>query len=324
MDASVIASNLLAPQILFFVLGALAVLAKSDLEIPQPVSRGLSFYLLVAIGLRGGAELAHAGVTAATVAPLAVGAFAGAALPVVSFRWLRRKLSAADAAAVAAAYGSVSAVTFISACSFLEDRGTPWSGHMVAAMALMESPAILVGVALARASDPERRGAPIPLRALAHEAFLNGPVVLLLGSLAIGLVAGPKGWQGVEPFVHAPFKGVLCLFLLDMGIAAARRLSGLRAAGPGLALYAVAAPLVHGAVGVAAAHALGLGPGDSLLLTVLFASASYIAVPAALRVALPQADPGVYLPPALAVTFPLNIAVGIPLWMAVIDRLRAA
>lgn len=342
MDASLILANLLTPAILCFFLGMAATLLRSDLEVPQPVSKALSLYLLFSIGMHGGVELSHAGFSLTALAPLGVGAAASALLPIASFAILRRRLGSADAAAVAATFGSVSVVTFISACAYLEDRGTPWSGHMVAAMALMESPAILVGVLLARRaggairavgagapadaeSAPRAPAAPAAsVKSVLHEAFLNGPVLLLLGALAIGLVTGEKGWKSVEPFAHAPFKGVLCLFLLDMGIVAARRLGGLRESGAFLAVYAVAAPLCHAALGILAARALGMPPGDALLLCVLLASASYIAVPAALRIALPDANPGVYVPMALAITFPFNIAFGIPLYAAVIERVWAA
>lgn len=332
MDASLILSNLLTPAILCFVLGMAATLVRSDLEVPQPVSKALSLYLLFSIGMHGGVELSQAGLSISALAPLAVGAAASALLPITSFAVLRRRLGSADAAAVAATFGSVSVVTFISACAYLDDRGMPWSGHMVAAMALMESPAILVGVLLARRAGGAigaigAPGAPVAsatpassVKTILHEAFLNGPVLLLLGALAIGLLTGEKGWKSVEPFAHAPFKGVLCLFLLDMGIVAARRLGGLRESGAFLAVYAIGAPLVHAAIGIVAARALGMAPGDALLLCVLLASASYIAVPAALRIALPDANPGVYVPMALALTFPFNIAVGIPLYMSVIER----
>jgi len=319
MDAGLILGNLLTPPILFFLLGMAATLVRSDLEIPQPVTRALSLYLLFAIGLHGGAELARAGMGTTTLAPLGAGMLASALFPLVSFALLRRRLGAADAAAIAATYGSISAVTFVTATSFLDDRGTAWSGHMVAAMALMESPAILVGVLLARrhgASDGNGG-----LRVLLHEAFTNGAVFLLLGSLAIGWLGGEKGWASVAPLAHEPFKGVLCLFLLDMGLIAARRLKALRESGGLLIGYALLAPLVHAALALAAARVLDLSPGDALLFTVLCASASYIAVPAALRMSLPQANPGLYLPMALAVTFPLNIALGIPLYFALIQTL---
>jgi len=323
VGTDLILGNLLTPPILFFALGMLATLLRSDLEIPAAVTKALALYLLFSIGMRGGAELAAAPLSPSTFLPLALGVAASALLPLVSFRMLRQRLGAADAAAVAATYGSVSAVTFATACAFLDDRGTPWSGHMVAAMALMESPAILVAVLLARrhgAVAPPAAG--VPHRSLLAESFSSGPVLLLLGSFVIGAIGGAKGWASVEPFAHAPFKGVLCLFLLDMGLVAARRLSDLRGAGGALLAYAVGAPLAHAALGIGVSSLAGLAAGDALLLTVLFASASYIAVPAAMRMLLPQANPGIYLPMALAVTFPFNIALGIPLYLAVLDGLR--
>ncbi len=344
MDWSLISSNLLTPPILFFALGMAATLLRSDLEIPQPFTRALSLYLLFAIGMHGGVELASAGFAPASLLPLAVGIVASACFPLTTFLLLRRRLGPADAAAIGATYGSISAVTFVTACSFLDDRQVAWSGHMVAAMALMESPAILVGVLLARragvgagavvgmsagvgpGASAEPGAAPGhvghgSVAALLREAFLSGPVFLLIGALAIGALVGEKGWRSVAPFAHEPFKGVLCLFLLDMGMIAARRLSALRTSGPLLLGFAVVAPLLHGALAVAAAHMLGLGRGDALLLTVLCASASYIAVPAAIRSMLPEANPSLFLPMSLAMTFPFNIALGIPLYMAAIDAL---
>jgi hypothetical protein len=320
MDASLILSNLLTPAVLFFGLGVAAKLLRADLDIPAPVTKGLSLYLLFAIGLRGGAELSAAGVSLGTLAPMIVGVAASALLPLASFAILRRRLGPADAAAVAATFGSISAVTFLTTCAFLEDRGAPWSGYMVAVMALMESPAILVGVILARRGSAATGAARTPLRSIVHEAFLNGPVFLLLGSLLIGTLAGEKGWHSLEPFAHAPFKGVLCLFLLDLGLIAATRLDALRGAGTFLVSFATLVPLAHAALGIAAAYAIGLAPGDALLLTVLLASASYIAVPAALRIAIPTANPSIYLPMALGITFPLNIVIGIPLYWLVIER----
>jgi len=321
VDLGVVVGNLLTPQILFFFLGMAATVVRSDLEIPQPVTRGLSLYLLFAIGLHGGVELASAGLRPATLAPLLAGVAFSALFPVASFALLRRRLGAADAAAIAATYGSISAVTFITATSFLDDRGAPWSGHMVAAMALMESPAILAGVLLARryGEGADDKGA--SLRTLLHEAFTNGAVFLLLGALAVGVLTGEKGWEGVAPFAYVPFKGVLCLFLLDMGLIAARRLRALRDSGTVLVGYALLAPMAHAAIGLAVAWAMGLPEGDALLLVILCASASYIAVPAAMRMSLPQANPSLYLPMALAVTFPVNIALGIPLYYSLIEAL---
>lgn len=322
MDWSLIVGNLLTPAVLFFALGLLATLLRSDLEIPQPVARGLSLYLLFSIGMHGGVELASAGVSAATLLPLAGGVVASTLAPLVAFGLLRKRLGAADAAAIGATYGSISAVTFVTACSFLDDRGVSWSGSMVAAMALMESPAILVGVWLARragvgADAKHAHGS--RTGELVREAFLNGSVFLLIGSLLVGLLAGEKGWQSVAPFASAPFKGVLCLFLLDMGLVAGRRIGALRESGPLLLGFALGFPLASATLALIAARAMGLGSGDALLFTVLCASASYIAVPAAVRTALPQANPGLFLPMSLAVTFPLNIALGIPLYMATIE-----
>jgi len=322
VDWSLIAGNLLTPAVLFFALGLLATLLRSDLEIPQPVARGLSLYLLFSIGMHGGVELSRAGASASALLPLAGGVIASMLVPLVAFALLRRRLGAADAAAIGATYGSISAVTFVTACSFLEDRGVAWSGTMVAAMALMESPAILVGVWLARRAGVGAEGGQPPesrTGELVREAFLNGSVFLLIGSLLVGLLAGEKGWQSVAPFAHEPFKGVLCLFLLDMGLVAGRRLGALRESGPLLLGFAVGFPLVSATLAVIAARAMGLGQGDALLFTVLCASASYIAVPAAVRSALPQANPSLFLPMSLAVTFPLNIALGIPLYMAAIE-----
>lgn len=324
MDWSLITGNLLTPPILFFALGMAATLLRSDLEIPKPITRAISLYLLFAIGMHGGVELAAAGFAPAALLPLGVGMVASAAFPLATFALLRRKLGPADAAAIAATYGSISAVTFVTACSFLDDRQIPWSGHMVAAMALMESPAILAGVLLARRAGVGAGDAATghgSMSALLREAFLSGPVFLLIGALGIGALVGEAGWKSVAPFAHEPFKGVLCLFLLDMGMIAARRLGDLRASGPLLLTFALGAPLAHASLALAAAYALGLGRGDALLLTVLCASASYIAVPAAIRATLPQANPSLFLPMSLAMTFPFNIALGIPLYMAVIDAL---
>lgn len=325
MDAGLILDNLLTPPVLFFALGMAATLLGSDLEIPQPVTRGLSLYLLFSIGMHGGVELAAAGLSLDALTPLAAGVAASALVPLGAFALLRRRLGVADAAAIGATYGSISAVTFITACSFLDDRQVAWSGTMVAAMALMESPAILVAVLLARragvAATPEEGEDSGARGGLVHEALFNGPVFLLLGSLLIGILSGEKGWQAVAPFAYEPFKGVLCLFLLDMGLIAARRLRALRDSGPTLMAFAVGVPLVNAALAIGASHLMGLSRGDALLFTTLCASASYIAVPAAIRLTLPSANPSLFLPMSLAMTFPFNVALGIPLYMIVIDML---
>ncbi|MBD3220694.1 sodium-dependent bicarbonate transport family permease [bacterium] len=321
MDASLILGSLLTPPILLFLLGMVAALVRSDLDIPQPITRGMSLYLLFAIGMHGGVELSRSGFTVATLLPLAAGVVASALVPIAAFAILRARLGTEDAAAIAATYGSISAVTFITASAFLDDQGVSYGGHMVAAMALMESPAILVGVLLARRFQDTADGEAATNRALGpllREAFLNGPVFLLIGSLLVGVVTGDEGWAMVKPFAYEPFRGVLCLFLLDMGIIAARRLDALKASGVFLGSFALLAPLVNAALAIGVSSLLGLSVGDALLLTVLCASASYIAVPAAVRVALPRANPSLYLPMALTLTFPFNIALGIPLYYAVI------
>lgn len=314
------AGNLLTPPVLFFLLGMAATLMRSDLEIPEGVKKGMSLYLLFAIGMHGGVELSRGGLQMTTLTPLAAGVLAGGLTPLLAFVFLRKRLTAENAAAVAATYGSISAVTFITACSFLDGQEVRYGGHMVAAMALMEAPAILVGVLLARRFGARAgSGHDASIREMARESVMNGPVFLLLGSLGIGILTGDAGWEAVKPFAYDPFKGVLCLFLLDMGLVAAKRLDDLQRQGTFLMAFSIAFPLVMAALGLCGAYAMGLGRGDALLFIVLCASASYIAVPAAARVAIPRANPGLYLPMALGVTFPFNIALGIPLYFALIQ-----
>ena len=322
MDLSLLGQNLLAPPVLFFAAGVLAVALRSDLEIPQPLPRLFSLYLLLAIGFRGGAELRHAGLSGDALRALGAGLAMSVAVPLIAFPLLRRKVSTPDAGAIAAAYGSVSAVTFITATAFLERLSIAYGGYMVAALAVMESPAIVVGVMLVRrhAPSPDSHAS---TRALLHDAFLNGSVFLLLASLAIGLASGEQGRNALRPFTDALFPGILCLFLLDMGMVAARRLADLRKAGVFLVGFALLAPLASAAAAIALSRLAGLGAGDALLLTVLCASASYIAVPAAMRIAVPEANPGLFLPLAIGVTFPFNVAVGIPLYLELLRWLGA-
>jgi hypothetical protein len=322
LDLAVVADNLLAPAVLFFAAGAVATWVKSDLEIPPPIPKLLSLYLLLSIGFRGGAELAHGGFAGDTVPSLLAAMLLAFVVPVVAFYVLRRKVSVPDAGAIAATYGSVSAVTFITATAFLDKLAIPYGGHMVAAMALMESPAIVVGVLLVRLHS-DRSGPRPPMRALLHDAFLNGSVFLILSSLVVGAVASESGRAKLLPFTEEIFAGMLCLFLLDMGLVAARRLKDLRAAGAFLVGFAIATPVVSAAAAIGLARLLDLPLGDALLLTVLAASASYIAVPAAMRIAVPEANPGLTLPLALGVTFPLNIAVGIPFYLFALKALGA-
>ena len=309
--------NLLSAPILFFLLGAIAALIRSDLAIPGQISKALSLYLLIAIGVHGGVELSAAGIDGRLIATLGVAMASSAIVPMWAYPLLKKSLGGANAAAVAACYGSVSAVTFVTACAYLTSINIEFSGAMVAAMALMESPAIVVGVALARTGD--RSGEGINWKAMAHESLTGGPVVLLLGGLLIGVIIGKEGWEELKPFAKYPFKGILCLFLLDMGMVAAQRIGALRGRGWVLWVFSFVAPVVHGFVGIAVAYLLGLQPGDALLLAILFGSASYIAVPAAMRLSVPKADPGLYVPMALGLTFPFNVIIGIPLHYAVIS-----
>ncbi|MEO1009180.1 MAG: sodium-dependent bicarbonate transport family permease [Planctomycetota bacterium] len=322
MDPSALTQNLLSPPILFFGLGLVAALIRSDLTIPPAVARALSIYLLVAIGFHGGYELQRSGMDASVVSTLAVAMLSSTLLPVLGYLVLRTRLGTADAAGIAACYGSVSAVTFITAVGFLERAGTEYGGHLIAAMALMESPAIVTGIVLASLARRSQRDSSVERpqwRTMAHESLANSAIVLLLGSLVIGYLSGESGWATMKPLVKDPFQAVLCLFLLDMGLVAARRLGDLRRSGVFLVAFALLAPPVQAAIGIVAARGLGLEPGDALLLSVLFGSASYIAAPAALRLALPAANPSLFVPLSLGVTFPFNIIVGIPLYAMLID-----
>jgi uncharacterized protein len=322
MTLQLLVDNLLSPPILFFALGVMAVAARSDLEVPQPIAKFLSLYLLFAIGLHGGHALAQSGVTIHVATSLGAALVMAVVVPVYSFYLLRLRVDASNAAAIAATYGSVSAVTFVTAAAFVQRVGIDFGGHMVAAMALMEAPAIVIGVLLLRTSTRAvpGRGAP-PLAELLREACLNGSVVLILGSLVIGLVTGDRGWAGMQPFAGDIFKGMLAFFLLDMGILAARRLRDLRAGGWFLPAFALGMPLLNAALGVAVAYLAGLPTGDAIMFVVLCASASYIAVPAAMRLAIPEASPSLYVSLSLGITFPFNIVLGIPLYAWVVRTL---
>ncbi|MBX3706761.1 MAG: sodium-dependent bicarbonate transport family permease [Pseudomonadales bacterium] len=321
--------NLTSPPLLFFFLGAAAALVRSDLEIPAPVAKFLSLYLLFAIGFKGGVALSGDALDGRAWAGLLAALGLAAAVPLYAFAILKRRLGIADAAALAATYGSISAVTFVTATSYLDGAGIAWGGHLVAAMALMESPAIIIGILLYRLYGERGPGeqAGIDWRELGRESCLNGSVFLIVGSMLIGWITGQRGMTALAPFVGELFTGMLCLFLLDMGIVAARRLRDMRLGRMGLGEgagipflfgFAILFPLFNAVVAGSIATLLGLPEGDALLLTVLGASASYIAVPAALRLALPEANPSLYLPMSLAVTFPFNLLVGIPLYHQVL------
>ncbi|EMR01760.1 sodium-dependent bicarbonate transport family permease [Cesiribacter andamanensis] len=317
MNLSLLIDNLTSPALLFFLLGILAVRLKSDLEIPQNSSKFISLYLLFAIGFNGGRELAHSQLSLEIGWSVLFGVLSSCLIPLYTFFLLRKKLSAENAGAIAAAYGSISAVTFVTAVTFLELQKIPYSGHMVAIMALMEAPAIVVGVLLVRLFGEKDSAAP-GIRSMLGHSFTNGSVLMILGSLAIGVLASEKHAQGIEPFTTDIFKGFLALFLLDMGIVSGRKLNDFLKSGWFTSAFAVLVPLLNGCVvallsGLVTAHA-----GDRFMLAVLAASASYIAVPAAMKIAVPRANPGLYLPMALAVTFPVNITFGMPLYLSII------
>ena len=311
----------ISPPVLFFVLGMVAALVRSGLRIPKAISKLLSLYLLWAIGFTGGVKIAQSGLDQQALLAILIGLVFAAATPLVVFAIMRRRLGIHDAAATAAAFGSVSAVTFLTAASILDQEGVPYGGHMVAVMALMESPAIVVAVILLRRAehraDPSRESASRGgWGRLLHEAFLNGPVLLLLGSLVIGLVTRERGFEAFKPLCKDLFNGVLVFFLLDLGLLAARRLRNFLSRGWFLVGFGVAMPPVAAAVALSLAYLARLELGDAFLLAVLAGSASYIAVPAAARIAIPKADPSIHIGLSLAVTFPFNVVVGIPLYLA--------
>jgi hypothetical protein len=317
----------ISPPVLFFVLGAIAALVRSDLRVPRAVTKLLSLYLLWAIGFTGGVKIAASGFDRDAMVAIALGVSLAATMPLALFSLLRLKLSVHDAAAVAACYGSVSAVTFLTASSILDDAGIDYGGHMVAVMALMESPAIVVSILLLRKAQEKDAGTGVGVGVdaaprvgwgtILHEAFLNGPVLLLLGSLVIGLVTRERGFEAFKPLCKDLFNGVLVFFLLDLGLLAARRLRSFLSRGWSLVAFGLAIPPVAAAIALGLARVGGLPLGDAVLLAVLASSASYIAVPAAARIAIPKAEPSVYIGMALAVTFPFNVVIGIPLYLSV-------
>jgi uncharacterized protein len=321
MDTTVLIHNLTNPTLLFFLLGVFAAIVKSDLEVPPGSIKFISLYLLFSIGFRGGQELAHASFGYEIYATLIFSLCLAVIVPIFSFFILKRRLSVYDAGAVAAAYGSVSAVTFISAAAFLDNLNMHYGGHMVASMALMEAPAIIIGVYLIRQYSTERheQRQSGQFRKLIHESFTNGSVLMIIGSLVIGLIADTKQAEGIKPFTSDIFKGFLAVFLLDMGMVAARRFKAFLSYGLFVTVFAIAIPLLNGVLTAWLSGYCGFEAGDRLMLSILAASASYIAVPAAIRYSVPQADPGLYIPMALGVTFPFNITVGLPLYWAIVN-----
>jgi uncharacterized protein len=319
MEFQILFSNITNPVLLFFVLGIVAVTLKSDLEIPANSSKFISLYLLFAIGFKGGQELAHSGFNTEIVYSLIFGVLLASLIPLYTFFILKSKLSISDAAAVAAAYGSVSAVTFVAAISFLEMQNITSGGHMVAVMALMESPAIIVGVILMMLFEKDKSNSKkMNLKSVIHHSFTNGSVILILGSLIIGIIADTKQAEGIKPFTTDIFKGFLAIFLLEMGMVTARRFTTFIKYGWFVTLFAIFIPAINGCVVAYISQFITPEPGNRFLFAVLAASASYIAVPAAMKLSAPKADPGLYLPMALGVTFPFNITIGMPLYLIIV------
>lgn len=318
--------NLTSPPLLFFLLGTAAALFRTDLEIPDQIAKFLSLYLLMAIGFKGGVALASSAWNVEMLTGLGVALLMSIVVPIYVFYWLKRTASVADAAAIAATFGSISAVTFVTTTSYLDANGIEWNGYMVAAMALMESPAIIIGLLLYRLHQSKGSTSEFDFKELIRESFLNGSVFLIVGSLVVGLIASEDGKAMVSPFFKDLFLGILCLFLLDMGIVAMRRLKEMRRAGKSskrvkplqLVVWGLVLPIVNVVLVLPMVILFGISEGDAVLLIVLSASASYIAVPAALRLALPEANPGNYLGISLGVTFPFNLIIGIPLYHSLV------
>jgi hypothetical protein len=319
MNLSLLAENLTNPALLFFILGITAVLIKSDLEIPSNSSRFISLYLLFAIGFKGGQELSHEHMNAEILWSMGFGLLLSALIPLASFFLLRIKLNVFDAAATAAAYGSVSAVTFVTAITFLEFHKINSSGHMVAVMALMESPAIIVGLMLLSIFRKEQGNTQFELGSVLKHALTNGSVVLILGSLFIGFLADAKQAEGIKPFTNELFKGFLAIFLLDMGISSGKKLKSFFAYGWFPIVFALVIPLINGIITAYISAWVTPESGNRFIFAVLAASASYIAVPAAMKISAPEANPGLFLPMALAITFPMNITIGFPIYYSIIQ-----
>ena len=318
MNADLLISNVTNPAFLFFILGILAVKLKSDLEIPPNSSKFISLYLLFSIGFKGGQELSHETFSSEIAVSMVFGIALSLLIPIYTFFILRRKFNVYDSGAIAATYGSVSAVTFVTAASYLEMQKMQLHGHMVAIMALMESPAIIAGLFLMSVFNKEEKNK-ISLGPVFKHSFTNGSVLLILGSLVIGFVASAKQAEGIKPFTTDIYKGFLAIFLLDMGIISGRKLSSFTSNGWFPLIFAIVVPLINGCVVAWASSFVTTDISNRFILSVLAASASYIAVPAAMKIAAPEANPGLFLPMALAVTFPLNITIGMPLYLSLIN-----
>lgn len=319
MNLSLLIENLSNPALLFFVLGIVAVSLKSDLAIPQNSSKFISLYLLFSIGFNGGQELSHEPFTSEIGYSMLLGIGISMLIPIYTFFILKRKLSVFDAGAIAAAYGSVSAVTFVTGVSYLEAHDLPFHGHMVAIMALMESPAIIIGLILISKFNKDS-STNISKRSVLKHSLTNGSVLLIIGSLLIGFVASDTQAEGIKPFTTDLFKGFLAIFLLDMGIASGKKLKSFFSFGWFPFAFAIIIPLINGVLFAVLSQYVTSDVSNRFMFAILAASASYIAVPAAMKITVPQANPGLFLPMALALTFPVNITLGMPIYLLVIQN----
>lgn len=311
-------TNLNSPPILFFILGFIATVVKSDLNIPEVIAKGLSIYFMIAIGFKGGSELAKTGFTNDVLITAGGSLFLGCLIPVFAFYILKLiiKVDETNAGAIAAHYGSVSVVTFVTAAAFLEKEGIRYDGFMVGMMALMESPAIFISLLLVRLSGKKEKNEAVAYQPseIVKESLFNASVVLLTGSLLIGYSTGASGYEMAKPFFVTPFHGILTIFLLDMGMIAGRRISEFKTVGIPLGIFSIVMPIISALMAILFGSIIGLSYGSTVLLSVLCSSASYIAAPAAVRMALPSANPAYYITMSLAITFPFNIIFGIPIY----------
>ena len=319
MDFSLLFENLTNPALLYFILGVIAVCLKSDLEIPNNSSKFISLYLLFAIGFKGGQELSHETINSEIIWSMLFGISIAIIIPLYTFFILKRKLNVYDAGAIAAAYGSISAVTFVTAVSYLESHQLELHGYMVAIMALMESPAIIVGLVLISIFNKEKTQKINKIEILRH-SFTNGSVLLILGSLVIGYLTSAKEAQGIQPFTNDLFKGFLAIFLLDMGITSGKKLKSFFAHGWFPFAFALLIPLVNGGAFAWLSGFVTDDVSNRFIFAILAASASYIAVPAAMKITVPKANPGLFLPMALAITFPVNITIGMPIYFYIVQH----
>jgi hypothetical protein len=320
MHLSELTVNLTNPALLFFLLGIIAVQVKSDLKIPESSSKFITLYLLLSIGFKGGRELAHSTINSEILLSLGLGAFLAVSIPILAFFLIRRQTGISNAAAIAASYGSVSAVTFVTAVSFLEMEHVLFSGHMIAVMAIMEAPAIIIGVMLLKkfGDDQEEQQQSTSLSQTFYHCLTNGSVIMLLGSLVVGFLSSDAQAEGIKPFTTDLFKGFLAVFLLDMGITSGKQLSSIIKTGVFPFIFSGLMPFVNGLLALLLSLQITDSPGNQFLFAILGASASYIAVPAAMRHAAPKANPSLYLPMALGITFPVNVMLGIPFYYFII------